>query len=369
MQAVYIATLHPSHPEWAIKCAQAGKHVLCEKPLAMNHGEAMAVVETARESNVLLMEAFMYRCHPQTHRIVKLVRDERAIGDVRMIRASFCFCWPRPFDPSSRLLHPALGGGGILDVGCYPVSFARLMAGVATGEDFAEPIDVGGAGHLGSTGVDEWAIAALRFKSDIVAQLACGVQVPHDTAARIDGADGSIIISNPWAPARDGGRSTILVRRHDDKQPREIVVETPQPIYAVEADAFADAVATRRIVSPAMSNDDSLGNMRTLDRWRAAIGLQYDLEKPEYFPHQANFGRRLPPDAPRHPARFDPRRRKAYRAPRDGLRQPAGFPARRGFVRRLLRPRRKRVRHGVHLSRRAAGAVAGPVDQAPRRAR
>src|SRR5687768_11031907 len=147
VQAVYIATPHPSHAEWAIRAANAGKHVLVEKPMGMNHAEAMRMVEAAVANDVFLMEAFMYRCHPQARRIVELIR-ERAIGNVRVIHATFSFHWPKTLDLSSRLLNHALGGGGILDVGCYCMSIARLIAGAAAGRDFAEPTELKAVGHV-----------------------------------------------------------------------------------------------------------------------------------------------------------------------------------------------------------------------------
>src|SRR5581483_4245678 len=155
VEAVYIATPHPWHAEWAIKAAEAGKHILCEKPLALNFPEAMAIVEAARRNDVFLMEAFMYRCHPQTAKLIELIRSG-AIGQVRVIQASFSF--HSHFSPESRLLNNALGGGGILDVGCYCASMVRLIAGVATGKDFADPIKVTGGGHVGEISrVDEYA--------------------------------------------------------------------------------------------------------------------------------------------------------------------------------------------------------------------
>src|SRR5438105_9508177 len=172
VQAVYIATPHPLHAGWAIRAAEAGKHVLCEKPLALNHAEAMAVVEAARRHDVFLMEGFMYRCHPQTAQLIELIRA-RAIGDVRVIQASFSFQVAPTASPESRILSNALGGGGILDVGCYCASMARLIAGVVTGKAFAEPEEVHGAGQIGAESrVDEYAIAALKFPGGILAQLA-----------------------------------------------------------------------------------------------------------------------------------------------------------------------------------------------------
>jgi predicted dehydrogenase/aryl-alcohol dehydrogenase-like predicted oxidoreductase len=275
VEAVYIATPHPMHPEWAIKAAEAGKHVLCEKPLAINHALAMAVIEAAHENDVFLMEAFMYRCHPQTQRLAELVR-EGAIGRVCVIQATFSF--RAGADPESRLMNNALGGGGILDVGCYPVSLARLIAGAALGRDFADPIEVRGCGHLGETNVDEWAAAVLKFEGDIIAQVAAGVRVSQDNSVRIYGSDGSIVVPWPWIPAREGGENTILLERKGAER-EAIIIRTDEWLYGIEADTVAASIERRQAPSPAMSWADTLGNLRTLDRWRAEIGLVYEAEQ------------------------------------------------------------------------------------------
>jgi predicted dehydrogenase/aryl-alcohol dehydrogenase-like predicted oxidoreductase len=276
VDAVYVATPHPSHAEWAIKAAEAGKHLLVEKPIAMNAHETSAIIEAAIEHDVFLMEAFMYRCHPQTRRLIELLRS-RVIGDVRVIHATFSF--HATFNPQSRIYSNALGGGGILDVGCYCASMARLIAGAATGKDFADPLEVKAVGHLGATGVDEWSAAALKFPGDIVAQLSTGVAVQQDNVVRIDGSEGSIFVPLPWVPAREGGPSKIIVTRKGEPAPQEMLIESPLPLYAIEADVVAENVARRRAPSPAMSPDDSLGNMRTLDAWRKQIGLVYEQER------------------------------------------------------------------------------------------
>ena len=279
VQAIYISTPHPSHAEWAIRCAEAGKHILCEKPLAINHAEAMAVVEVARRHDVFLMEAFMYRCHPQTAKIAELVR-EGALGAVRVIQATFSFRFNG--EPTSRLLDPALGGGGILDVGCYPVSMARLVAGAATGQPFANPTQFQAVGQRGETGVDSYTTAVAAFPGGIVAQLAAGVRVQQENVVRIYGEEGQLFVPSPWSPSRDGGASRLVLRRHDEPEAREIVLEPSGPaqayLYTIEADHVAAHLAERQ--SPAMSWADSLGNMQTLDQWREAIGLSYPLEGP-----------------------------------------------------------------------------------------
>jgi len=276
VHAVYIATPHPQHAEWAIKAAQAGKHVLCEKPLALNHRQALAMIETARRHDVFLMEAFMYRCHPQTARLVDLIRDG-AIGDVRAIMATFSF--DAGNNLQGRWLSHQLGGGGILDVGCYPMSMARLLAGAATGHAFRDPIEVKGCGHIGAESrVDEYAIASLLFPDGIVAQIATGVRVRGDNSVRVIGSTGTILVPDPWTPAREGGATTLVIQSHHGETPQEIVIEAPQGLYTMEADTVASFVDQRQ--APAMTWDDSLGNMTALDRWRASIGLVYEEDRP-----------------------------------------------------------------------------------------
>jgi len=278
VEAVYIATPHPSHALWAIRTAEAKKHILCEKPIGINHAQAMAIVDAAIENDVFLMEAFMYRCHPQTKKLVELLR-ENIIGDVRVIQATFSF--QATFSPESRLFNNDSGGGGILDVGCYCTSMARLVAGVATGKEIAEPIELKGCGHLGATGVDEWAVAIAKFPGDIVAQLSTGVAIAQENVVRIFGTKGYIFIPSPWVISRDGGESKIFVHIYGQSSPVEVTVKTDKKLYSIEADTVAENIENRQARFPAMTWDDTLGNMKTLDMWRQSIGLVYEMEKPE----------------------------------------------------------------------------------------
>ena len=278
VQAVYISTPHPFHAEWAVKAADAGKHILCEKPLGLNHAEAMAMIEAAREQGVFFMEAFMYRCHPQTAKLVELLR-EGVVGQVRLIRASFCYGGGDTIDPERRTFSKKLGGGGILDVGCYPVSMSRLIAGAAEDGLFADPVDVVGCGHLGETGADEWTAAVLQFGNGIVAQVSTAVRVSPSNALEIAGSEGRIIVENPWVANRqnpDQGKIEVIVKGNE----RVIEVPAGQTSFAYEADRVAAAIAGGRQEAewPAMTWLDSLGNLATLDRWREAVGLSYDYE-------------------------------------------------------------------------------------------
>ena len=153
MDAVYIATVHPLHLEWLVHALQAGKHVLCEKPITMNLREAKRAQQVARDHCCLLREAFMYRHHPQTQQVVDWV-ESGEIGAVRMVEAFGCI----PGRSPKRLLDKALGGGAILDVGGYGMSFCRLIAGRAQDRLFAEPIELQAVGHIDpQRQVDLWA--------------------------------------------------------------------------------------------------------------------------------------------------------------------------------------------------------------------
>ena len=284
VQAVYVCVPHPLHAQWAIAALEAGKHVLCEKPFALNYWEAMKVIEVARDKGLLVMEAFMYRCHPQTAKLVELLR-QKVIGDVRVIQASFSF--QAGFNAESRLFSNALAGGGIMDVGCYPVSLARLIAGVAMGRDFADPTEVKGCAQIGQTGVDEWAVGTLKFPGGILAQISTGVMLNQDTTLRIFGSAGQIIVPDPWVANRqkaDTGRITV---RKSGTPLQEIEIPADRTSFSYDLDFFGEAVAggTCRPAHPAMSNEDTLGNMRCLDAWRSQVGCVYDQEKPQNYLH------------------------------------------------------------------------------------
>ncbi len=281
VEAVYIATPHTQHPEWGIKSAEAGKHILVEKPIAINQYLAQTMLDAAVSNKVFLMEAYMYRCHPQTARLVKLLR-EGVIGEVAVIQATFSF--RAGFAPAARIWNNALGGGGILDVGGYATSIARLIAGAAQGQAFEDPVAVTGAGRLHpETGVDMWAVGTLQFASGIVATIATGVGVAQENVVRIFGTKGSILLPNPYAAGRMEAVPGRIVVQRQGEAAREIEVPAAVTSYAYEADVCARAIRAGRqqAEAPAMTWDDTLGNLRAQDVWRAAIGLTYECERPE----------------------------------------------------------------------------------------
>lgn len=266
VEAVYIATPHPSHEAQALACIAAGKHVLCEKPIALDFASAERIVDAARRAGIFLMEAYMYRCHPVVSALTARLADG-LIGPIRRVTADFGFLAGGP--RSGRLFDPVLGGGGILDVGGYPVSFARLVAGVVEGKPFAEPEHVRGSLTLGPTGVDERATAELIFASGLAATVTSAIRHDVGTTAVVYGEAGKIVLPNPWLPGgdRQGLESELIVHR-EGRSPERMIVRAPEPIYALEAAVVADSLPRLEASFPAMSWDDTLGNMRVLDRWR-----------------------------------------------------------------------------------------------------
>ncbi|NWJ27175.1 aldo/keto reductase [Rhizobium sp. RM] len=278
IDAVYIATPHTGHAEWAIKAIRAGKHVLVEKPIALSAYDADAIFHEAKKAGVFAGEAYMYRLHPQTAKLVELIR-KRAVGDIRIIRSSFGFNMGT-FRPDHRLFANAMAGGGILDVGGYPVSMARLVAGVADGKAFAEPDKVSGAAYLGQSGVDEWASAVLKFPNGIVAEVSCSIMASQDNVLRIIGSEGRIEVKDFWfASGHKGGVGRIDIIKGSETE----TIEVPEDrwLYSFEVDAAGKAIREGRqeFEAPGMTWADTLGNLRVMDQWRAAVGLEYGVEK------------------------------------------------------------------------------------------
>ena len=272
VDAVYVSLPNRLHHEWTIRALRAGKHVLCEKPFAANAAQAEEMLDAAERAGRLAVEAFMYRSHPQTHAALAEIRGG-AIGDVRLIRTSFCFRTSKV--EGNIRFRPDLAGGGIMDVGCYCVSFARLVAG-------AEPTSVNAVGHVHASGVDHLAAGTLTFPGGVVATFSCGMTVQAANAAQVCGAEGHIEIPVPWKPPVEGSHFTItrqtppLMDGHarPATPPRE-TVEVPggRHLYAYEADDFAAAALDGS--PPAVSPADTLGNMRVLDELRRQVGLAY----------------------------------------------------------------------------------------------
>ncbi|MCY3858726.1 MAG: aldo/keto reductase [Gammaproteobacteria bacterium] len=276
VDAVYVSTPHPQHVEWTIKVLDAGKAVLCEKPMGLNHAEVMSMVHAARENHCFLLEAFMYRMHPQTQQIRDLLTEE-AIGELRHIHATFAF--NAPFSETSRLYAAELGGGGIMDVGCYPVSMARMIAG-------SEPTDLAATGMLARTGVDLYTSALLSFEGGVGAHIATGVGQQLENSVAIFGTRGSIHVAWPWQCPADW---RVTMSRGGET---EEFTGTSESAYVYQIDEVDRCLQSGLVESPAMTWEDSIGNALVLDKWRAALEIKYPQETAETLA-QPVYGRPL----------------------------------------------------------------------------
>jgi predicted dehydrogenase len=265
VDAVYIATRHPRHASLIVACAEAGKHVLCEKPLTVTGAEAETAAAAATAAGVVLAEAMMYRFQPQT----ECIRTALAGGLIGTpLHADVACAFTTGFNPADRLFDPFAGGGAILDVGCYAMSFARMVAGWTAGDDAVEPAGLTAGGHLADTGVDDWAVASLVFPGGFTANVRAGTRLADDFQARVYGSEGHLRIANPWTPGKDGEPQVLLSQVGDD-EPRMLPCATA-PLFGAEIDALW--AARDRGEARVMSPRDSVATMRTLDRWRLAVG-------------------------------------------------------------------------------------------------
>jgi len=279
IDAIYISTPHTLHAEWTVKAASKGKHVLCEKPGAVNLKEGKQVIQAVKEAGVFYMEGFMYRCHPQIKTLLKLIK-EKQIGEIKSIKSSFGFDTGKVI-PKSRLFNKELAGGAILDVGLYPISFSRLVAGVASGKKFLNPSKLTGSATIGETGVDEVAYAKFEFENDIVADASTAIRKEMANNAIITGSKGTIEMSEPWTPGKEGEgyHSTIKININDNTEIFEI--KGPEHLFYFEAELASLSIKDNKleVPHPGMTWEDTLGNLKTLDDWREQVGysIQQDL--------------------------------------------------------------------------------------------
>jgi predicted dehydrogenase len=262
VDVVYIATPHPFHAENATLCLEAGKAVLCEKPFCVNAAEAERVVGVAREKGLFLMEGMWTRFFPLMEE-VRLLVSEGALGEVRMLNVDFGF--RADPDPASRLFAPRLGGGALLDVGVYCVSFASMVLGRPSGSV--------GISHLGETGVDEQASVVLEHEGGRLANLSIGIRTTTPQEATIMGSEAYIRIHAPWWRPE----SMTISRPGEEDETVEAPVSGNG--FGYEAAEVMRCLEAGKTESEIMPLDETVSVMRTLDSIRAAWGLKYPGEK------------------------------------------------------------------------------------------
>jgi predicted dehydrogenase len=245
IEAVYISLPNGPHVDWSIRALQAGKHVLCEKPLTRRVADAERAFDAADAAGCLLMEAFMWRHNPQTQKIAELVAGG-AIGHLRLVRAVFSFTLS---DGGDVRLDPDLDGGALMDLGCYCISATRLLAG--------EPLAVAGHSVTTERGVDTRFAATLRHDHDVLSTLDCAFDLPPRRRLEAIGTEGVLSTDDPW----HCGSGRIEISRPDGGA--ETITVTPQDSYRLELENFGAAI--RGTAPPLLGRADAVGQARTIE--------------------------------------------------------------------------------------------------------
>ncbi len=245
IDVIYNPLPNHMHAEWSIRALRAGKHVLCEKPLALSVQDVDAMVQAAKEAGKVLTEAFMYRHHEQTLKVVEIVQSGQ-LGKLQLIRGAFRYLLKRE---GNIRLSKEMGGGSIWDVGCYPISYARLLAR-------AEPVEWSGWQTLGQGGTDMMFVGQMRFPDGAYAQFDSSFISPFRAFMEIVGSEGTLEIPVPFKP---GPRENIVLRR-DDKE--KVIEIHGQELYVGEVEDMADAILLGK--QPRVTLEDSRGNVATI---------------------------------------------------------------------------------------------------------
>jgi predicted dehydrogenase len=249
IEAVYISLPNTMHCEWSIKALEAGKHVLCEKPMTRHAAEVIEAFDVADHTGLWLSEAFMYRHNPQTKRLQQLIADG-AIGEVRLVRSVFSYSL---YDEDNIRLRTDVEGGSLMDVGCYNVSGSRLVGG--------EPEHVFGEAWVGPSGTDWVFTGTLRFPSNVIATFHCGTALPAQDELEVIGSEGSLFLDDPWHCLS----AAIEIRRADGVERVRIEREDS---YRLELENLSDAI--RGEAPLLLGRDDAIGQARALEALHAS---------------------------------------------------------------------------------------------------
>jgi xylose dehydrogenase (NAD/NADP) len=244
VEAVYIPLPNTMHCEWSIRAVEAGKHVLCEKPMSRHTADVERAFDAAERAGRLLSEAFMYRHHPQTARLVELVRGG-AIGELRLVRSVFSYGL---FDEQNIRLRTDFEGGALMDVGCYCVSGSRLLAG--------EPESVFGRAYIGPTGTDWVFTGSLRFADGVLGLFDCGTTLSNRDELEAVGTEGSLFLDDPWHCLEP----VIELRREDGVE--RIETERGNP-YRLELENLGAAI--RGQTAPLLGREDAVAQARVIE--------------------------------------------------------------------------------------------------------
>jgi predicted dehydrogenase len=233
------------HKEWTIKALQAGKHVLCEKPFALTLKEVDAMIAASRKTGKVLAEAFMYRHHPQTLKVKEIV-DSGVLGKIQVIKGEFSFMLENLDDIRNV---KEMGGGSIWDIGCYPISYTRLLVG-------EEPVEVFGWQALAASGCDQTFSGQMKFANGILAQFDSSFVTPYRVGMEVVGSEATLIVPEPFKPRE---KSEVYIRREDGTE--TVQIEGGE-LYIGEVENMYDSVV--RGQPQRMSLEDSRANIAAI---------------------------------------------------------------------------------------------------------
>ena len=248
IDAVYIPLPNSLHREWTIRSAEMGKHILCEKPLALNAQECLEMEAAARQYRVQLMEAFMYRFHPRTEKVMEMVHNG-IVGELRLIHSAFTFRLTRP---DNIRFKPELGGGALMDVGCYCVNVSRTIAA-------AEPVEVQAYARWGQSGVDEQMAGTLRFADGLLAQFDCALTIERREEVQLAGTDAFLTVQSAFLT----GEKRVAIEEVRGRQEKKKHWIKGVDEYRLMVEHFADCVLQNQ--PPRYGASEAAANMRVIE--------------------------------------------------------------------------------------------------------
>ena len=263
---IYVGTLNNTHYDFIIKCIEAGKNVLCEKPFAINYDQAEKIKEKINNSNIFFLEAIAYRTHPQTLQIVELLR-KKIIGKVIKVKSNFGFNAGLP-KKNSRLFNYNFGGGSILDLGCYPLTMSNLIANIHNRNKEIIPILEDVSGEIHDFGIDLNARAKLIYSNSIISEIDVSINENMENITEIIGENGSMKILDPWLPKKKN-----IIEIHRNNQIEKIDSNSNLSIFANQINYFNDCAKNIKPKenSTAMSLDNSVNYLKVLSDWKKIL--------------------------------------------------------------------------------------------------
>lgn len=259
LDAIYIGLPNHLHREWTLKALEAGKHVLCEKPLALNEREVQDMITAANTRELVCMEAIMYRCHPLIQKLRTLIQ-QKVIGKIKLFQAVY----------TAKIAHLAnpIAGGAIYNLGCYPLSLIRYLSD-------AKPVSFKAYGNVNSdhSHNDTMASVILGFDDQSMATITVSDDLAMSWQFVVWGTEGRLeMITNPWFPVC--GEQVFKIYNSSEEQPREIQVSSPYSVYTYQINTFNQLILEPESqMQEQISLQESLENIRLLDQWRKAVQL------------------------------------------------------------------------------------------------